>query len=138
LAPHDRPLYLFAAEVRHQGTGDYPLVQTPAIDALVDSFHYRLSLVVVQGGEFSERSLRHDGHFSIPTPAQITLFDALFIGLDVPGDLLPLRDMNHELFSLVEDQLSMELRVKCAPHWAKIATSLEIGPGIYSSSDGPY
>jgi hypothetical protein len=78
---------VFASEVRDEGTGDDLLVRNPAIDALVDSFHYGLYLVVPYGGESPNPDLHqqhHAEHVVITAHAQITWIDNRILGLDVP------------------------------------------------------
>jgi hypothetical protein len=97
-----RKLHLFASEVLEQITRTCLLVRHPAIDALVDSFHYRLHLLVLHGGESLNPSMsrqRHKEHFVLPARAQVTLTDTLLIGLDVPSDFPLLPDMKRAIFS---------------------------------------
>jgi hypothetical protein len=48
------------------------------------------------------------------------------MGLDVSSDLSLPADMDHKLFSLVENRLMTELYVKCVPEWVKISIAPKI------------
>jgi hypothetical protein len=74
-------------------------VRKTAIDALVDSFHYCLHLVVFPAGGSLNPELgqqRHEEHLVVAAPAQSTLIDILIVRLDVSTDIPMLPEMSHD------------------------------------------
>jgi hypothetical protein len=114
------------AELKAALTTIWMEIPQDVLDSLVDSFRYRLHLLILHGGASLNPFLRHGRHeecFVLPNPVNIELSEGLVIGLDVPSDLPILPEIRMGPFDAEENRLLWQLYTQHGPKWKKLQYS---------------